>query len=61
MDQSDKECSLWCRFNENDYLKDYARVFQWYLLKLYFVKGEMQISQGTKRINYVIKSSYQGK
>jgi hypothetical protein len=31
-------------------------VFQWYLLKLYFVQGEMKSSQVTKMIYHVIKS-----
>jgi hypothetical protein len=31
-------------------------VFQWYLLKLYFVQGEMKNSQGTKMIYHIIKS-----
>jgi hypothetical protein len=31
-------------------------MFQWYLLKLCFVQGEMKISQGTKMIYHVIKS-----
>jgi len=31
-------------------------VFQWYLLKLYFVQGK-----STKRINHAIKSGYQEK
>jgi hypothetical protein len=31
-------------------------VFQWYLLKLCFVQGEIKNSQGTKMIYHVIKS-----
>jgi hypothetical protein len=55
MEQSDKEYSPWCRFNEVDYPETQAWVFQWYLLKLYFVQGEMKNSQGTKRIDHIIK------
>jgi hypothetical protein len=31
-------------------------VFEWYLLKLCFVQGEMKNSQDTKNLYYVIKS-----
>jgi hypothetical protein len=55
MAQSDKEYSLWCRFNEVDYPKARTWVFKWYLLKLYLVQGETNNSQGTKRIYHVIK------
>jgi hypothetical protein len=36
-------------------LKLEPKCFQWYLLKLRFVQGEMKNSQGTKRIYHVIK------
>jgi hypothetical protein len=41
-------------FNRNDYPKVRAREFQWYLVKLCFVQGEMKISQ-SKKVYHVIK------
>jgi hypothetical protein len=48
MEQNDNEYSPWCRFNGIDYPKARAWVFQWYLLKLYFVQDEEKNSHGIK-------------
>jgi hypothetical protein len=54
-EQSNKEYSHWCRFNEVNYSKIRVWVFWWYLLKLHFVQCKIKTHKVQKMIYHIIK------